>query len=145
MDLHGRYTEVLIRWMERLERGEPPLIFGDGLQTMDFVDVRDVARANILAATSPATDMVLNVGSETETSLLELARHLAAAMGRPELAPVHAGENRVNPVRRRLASTQAIRSHLGFQTQISLDEGLRNLVAWWRRESAAAAAEVPVS
>ncbi len=50
MDLHGKYTEVMVRWMERIERGEPPIVFGDGLQTMDMIHVRDVARANILAA-----------------------------------------------------------------------------------------------
>ena len=50
MDIYGVYTEVLIRWMERIIAGEPPLIFGDGLQTMDFIYVTDIARANILAA-----------------------------------------------------------------------------------------------
>jgi len=89
MDVHGKYTEVLIRWMERIARGEPPLIFGDGLQTMDFIHVADVARANLLAAASPATDMVFNIGSGIETSLLELARHLAKVMGREDLVPVH--------------------------------------------------------
>ena len=52
MDIHGLYTEVLIRWMERIEAGQPPLIFGDGLQTMDFVFTTDIARANLLAAES---------------------------------------------------------------------------------------------
>ena len=69
MDIHGRYTEVLIRWMERLEAGQPPVIFGDGQQTMDFVHVRDVARANILGAKAKASDHVFNIASGTETSL----------------------------------------------------------------------------
>src|SRR6202521_7991 len=71
MDAYGVYTEGMIRWLERLGRGEAPLIFGDGAQTMDFVYVGDVARAYLLAATSDATDDVLNVGSGTETSLKE--------------------------------------------------------------------------
>ena len=63
MDIHGVYTEVLVRWMERIVAGTPPLILGDGTQTMDFVYVDDIARANILAATSAATDRVYNVAS----------------------------------------------------------------------------------
>ncbi len=73
MDIHGVYTEVLVRWMERIAAGQPPLILGDGLQTMDFVYVDDIARANILAATAPVTDEVFNVACGVETSLLELA------------------------------------------------------------------------
>ena len=65
MDIHGRYTEVLIRWMERLEASQPPIIFGDGQQTMDFVHVRDVARANILGAKTDVSDEVFNVASGT--------------------------------------------------------------------------------
>lgn len=138
MDVHGKYTEVLIRWMERIARGEPPLIFGDGLQTMDFIHVADVARANLLAAASPATDMVFNIGSGIETSLLELARHLAKVMGREDLVPVHVGDNPVNPVRRRLASTRAAKESLGFETQIPLQAGLRDLVGWWRDQQTGA-------
>jgi UDP-glucose 4-epimerase len=132
MDIHGRYTEVLIRWMERLEGGLPPIIFGDGLQTMDFVHVQDVARANILAATSPATDVVLNVGNGIETSLLDLARALARAMGRSALEPLHEPARSINPVNRRLASIEAAERLIGFTPSTSLDSGLRDLVEWWR-------------
>ncbi|WP_164212799.1 NAD-dependent epimerase/dehydratase family protein, partial [Stenotrophomonas maltophilia] len=86
MDTHGRYTEVLIRWMERLEAGQPPIIFGDGTQTMDFVHVRDVARANILGAKAKASDEVFNVASGTETSLAQLAALLTKVMGQDSLA-----------------------------------------------------------
>src|SRR5689334_20283962 len=68
MDIHGAYTEVLIRWMDRIIEGKPPLIFGDGLQTMDFVYVTDIARANLLAMQSSVTDDVFNVASGAETS-----------------------------------------------------------------------------
>src|SRR5262249_52592305 len=68
MDVHGLYTEVLIRWMERISEGLPPLIYGDGTHTMDFVHVEDIARANILAATADVNDEVFNVASGEETS-----------------------------------------------------------------------------
>ncbi|MBI1171363.1 NAD-dependent epimerase/dehydratase family protein [bacterium] len=138
MDLHGRYTEVMVRWMERIAAGEPPIIFGDGLQTMDMIDVRDVARANILAATSKVSDAVFNVGSQTETSLLDLASLLAAGMGRPDLVPIHAEARAINPVPRRLCSGKAAREQLGFRREIALSDGLRDLIAWWRAEKAAA-------
>jgi UDP-glucose 4-epimerase len=134
MDIHGRYTEVLVRWMERLDAGEPPLIFGDGKQTMDMLHVRDVARANILAAISPATDIALNVGSGSETSLLSVAQHLARIMGRPHIEPVHLEERSVNPVPRRLADTDLARQTIGFNTTVSLQDGLAELVDWWRAE-----------
>ncbi|GJD50827.1 UDP-glucose 4-epimerase [Methylobacterium crusticola] len=137
MDLHGRYTEVLIRWMERIARGDPPLIFGDGLQTMDFVDVRDIARANILAAVSTETDLVLNVGRGEETSLMDLALRLATVMGRPDLVPVHEAERSVNPVPRRLADVSLARDRIGFTAETGLAEGLDALVAWWRASRAA--------
>lgn len=134
MDLFGKYTEVLIRWMERIASGQAPIIFGDGQQTMDFVHVRDVARANILGAKSNATDEVFNIASGTETSLSQLAAALASAMDRGELTPEHAGERSVNPVPRRLASTRKAEQLLGFRADIQLDDGLRKLVDWWRAE-----------
>jgi UDP-glucose 4-epimerase len=134
MDIHGRYTEVMVRWMERLEAGQPPIIFGDGSQTMDMVHVRDVARANLLAAKSSAGDAVFNVGSGTETSLLQLAERFAAAMGRPQLRPTHAEQRSINPVPRRLASTEAAQRSLGFEATIAPKDGIADLVAWWRGE-----------
>jgi UDP-glucose 4-epimerase len=136
MDIHGLYTEVLIRWMERIEAGEPPLILGDGAQTMDFVHVRDIARANVLAAESELTDEVFNVASGTETSLKELASGLLEAMD-ADLEPVHGPARSVNAVTRRLADTSQSARRLGFSAQIDLRAGLRDLVEWWRAERAA--------
>ncbi|MFF3916942.1 NAD-dependent epimerase/dehydratase family protein [Streptomyces sp. NPDC001852] len=138
MDIHGLYTEVLIRWMERIEAGEPPLILGDGTQTMDFVDVRDIARANVLAAESDLTDEVFNVASGTETSLKELAEGLLEAMGAQGLEPVHGPARAVNGVTRRLADTSRAAERLGFTARTDLRTGLRDLVEWWRAEREAA-------
>jgi len=145
MDIHGRYTEVLVRWMERLEAGEAPIILGNGRQTMDFVHVRDVARANILGAKAECRDQVFNVASGVETSLLQLAESLARVMGRPGTVPEFAPERSVNPVPRRLASTTKAERLLGFRATIPLDEGLRELVAWWRAERYAAALQAAAS
>jgi UDP-glucose 4-epimerase len=140
MDIHGLYTEVLIRWMERIASGEPPLILGDGTQTMDFVDVRDIARANVLAAESDLTDEVFNIASGTETSLRELALGLLEAMGADGLEPVHGPARSVNGVTRRLADTSQAAERLGFRAEIDLRTGLKDLVDWWRAERAADAA-----
>jgi UDP-glucose 4-epimerase len=139
MDVHGLYTEVLVRWMERIVDGQPPLIFGDGSQTMDFVYTTDIARANILAAASDVRDGVYNIASGTETSLLQLAQALLRAMD-SDLAVAHGPERAVNGVVRRLADTTAARTDLGFEANVALEDGLRELVTWWRplREEIAA-------
>ena len=118
MDIEGKYTEVLIRWMERLDTGQPPLIYGDGSQTMDFVYVDDAARATILALASNVSDEVLNVASGVETSLNELAAALSSVMNvrRPS---EHALERKVNAVTRRLAATEQAERMLGFGGSVS--------------------------
>jgi UDP-glucose 4-epimerase len=131
MDIHGKYTEVLIRWMERIASGQPPLILGDGKQTMDFVYIEDVARSNILALQSDVTDDVFNVASGVETSLNQLAAALLRVMD-SDLEPEHGPERRVNPVARRLADTDKAQRLLGFKAQVGLEEGLSRLVNWWR-------------
>ncbi|MCK6079852.1 NAD-dependent epimerase/dehydratase family protein [Microbacterium sp. EYE_5] len=140
MDVHGLYTEVLVRWMERIADGQPPLIFGDGSQTMDFVCVPDIARANVLAARSDVVEGTYNIASGTETSLAELAHALLRVMG-SDLSLEHGPERAVNGVVRRLADTSAARRDLGFEARIGLDEGLQRLVEWWRPLRAEVAGE----
>ncbi len=137
MDTHGVYTEVLIRWMDRIDRGQPPIIFGDGAQSMDFIFVEDVARAFVLAAKAgpEAAGHVFNAASGVETSLKELAETLLAVMKSKlpiEYGPVRA----LTAVPRRLADTQLARARLGFEARVGLAEGLERLVTWWRNENA---------
>ena len=145
MDVHGAYTEVLVRWMERIAAGKPPLIFGDGMQTMDFICVPDIARANVLAAEADVTDSVYNIASGVETSLNDLAGTLLRVMG-SDLEVEYGPDRGVNAVPRRLADTSAASADLGFTAEIGLEEGLTRLVEWWREQelaSAQPAAPVP--
>src|SRR5262249_48227293 len=136
-DIHGKYTEVLIRWMERIDSGQPPLILGDGKQTMDFVYIEDVARSNILGLTTAATDEVFNVASGVGTSLHDLAAALLRVMG-SSLQPEYGPERKVNPVSRRLADTRKAERQLGFRAEVGLEQGLTRLVEWWRSRKVAA-------
>lgn len=152
MDIFGKYTEVLIRWLDCIDRGEPPKIFGDGKQTMDFVYSDDVARANLAAATGDVTDEVFNVASGVETSLLDLLSMLLRVTDSEHLRPEFLPERSVNPVPRRLADTSKAERILGFRSEIDLAEGLRRLVTWRReilargqREAYEGAAVVPVA
>ncbi len=133
MDVYGVYTEVLIRWMERIASGVPPLILGDGKQSMDFVNVRDVARASIMAVESDVVDDVFNIATGVETSLSDLALTLLKVM-ESDLKPEYGPERKVSPVPRRLADTSKARRVLGFEAEIGLEQGLRELVAWWKAE-----------
>jgi len=133
MDIHGVYTEVLVRWMERIAAGQSPLILGDGSQTMDFVFVEDVARANILAAEADVTDEVFNVAGGVEVSITDLAHALLEVMGSDQ-TPEYGPERTVNAVPRRLADTERAARQLGFSAEVDLHQGLKQLVAWWRQE-----------
>ena len=133
MDVYGVYTEVLIRWMERIAAGKGPLIFGDGSQTMDFVFAEDIARANIAAADTDIIDEVFNVASGTETSLNDLAHTLLRVM-ESNAAPEYGPERKVNPVPRRLADVSKARDLLGFEATVSIEDGLRRLYSWWQAE-----------
>jgi len=129
MDIYGKYTEVLIRWLDRIAAGQPPVIFGDGTQTMDLVYIDDVTDANIAAMESDVTDEVFNVASGVETSLLGLLQTLLKVTGstlKPEFLPART----VNPVPRRLADTRKAENLLGFKAKVDVEEGMRRLIAW---------------
>lgn len=129
MDLDGVYTEVLVRWMDAIEAGQPPKIFGDGKQSMDFVYVEDVARANIAGLVSDATDEAFNVGTGVETSLNQLC-HLLLKVSGSNLKPEFHEARKVNNVRARRATTDKAERMLGFKAGIDLETGLKLLIEW---------------
>jgi len=137
MDVTGVYTEVLIRWLDAIEANKPPLIFGDGSQSMDFVYVEDVARANLLAAQSSVSDEVFNVGTGVQTSLNELCGLLLRLSGSSSQPEYREARNVAN-VQRRLAAVEKADRMLGFRTTVSVEQGLRELIRW--REAAKATA-----
>jgi UDP-glucose 4-epimerase len=129
MDIVGVYTEVLIRWLDAIEANQPPLIFGDGTQSMDFVFVGDVARANVLAAQSDVTDEVFNVGTGTQTSLSELC-DLLLQLTDSSLRPERREARQVANVQARRAGVEKAAKLLDFRANVSLQEGLRELIRW---------------
>lgn len=132
MDIYGKYTEVLIRWYHLIKEGKQPLIYGDGKQTMDFIYVEDVARANILALKGKVTDEVFNVATGIETSLEELCWSLLKAMRsdlKAQYIPLPDERKKVE-VGRRMADVSKARHLLGFEAKVSLEEGLKKLIHW---------------
>ncbi len=130
MDTDGKYTEVMIKWLDCIRTGKSPLIYGDGSTTMDFVYVRDIARANIAALQADVTDESFNIGNCEETSLKQLLEVLLRVNG-SDLKPEHREENSINPVSRRLAGIDKARQLLGFTPTIGLEEGLKELSDWY--------------
>lgn len=130
MDLEGVYTEVMIRWLEAVESGQPPCIFGDGSQSMDFVFVEEVARANLLALESDVSDEVFNVGTGVPTSLSDLCALLLRLCG-SRLKPVYHELRKVmSNVTVRQAGIEKAERLLGFRARVDLEAGLRELLRW---------------
>lgn len=123
------YTSVINVFVERLLAGEPPVIHGSGEQTMDFVHVRDVARALQLGLELPGTRDVVNVGSGEMTSISELAELLIDVVG-ADVEPQY--EERDVIVSERRAGTEHAKEVLGFETKVDLRAGLAEVVEWMR-------------
>lgn len=130
MDTDGKYTEVMIKWLDCIRDERQPAIFGDGTDSMDFVHVKDVAHANVLALLADVTDEAFNVGDQVETSLKQLLDALLK-VNNSKLEPVFKEANSINPVSRRLADVSKAQKMLGYQPTISLEQGLKELSAWY--------------
>jgi UDP-glucose 4-epimerase len=130
MDTDGKYTEVMIKWLDCIKENRNPLIYGDGSTSMDFVYVRDVAAANIAALLADTTDESFNVGNCEETSLSELLVTILK-VNQSSLKPEFREENTINPVSRRLADVSKAQKLLNFTPTISLEDGLKELSDWY--------------
>lgn len=134
MDYKGTYVSVIMKVLDRIDAGEPPIIFGDGSQAYDFVHVSDVARANILALQADASDEFFNIGMGVKTTIRELVDRLLEITG-SDLEPEYRPQEQMF-VTHRVGSTDKAERLLGFRATIPLDEGLRSVVAWRRKDSA---------
>lgn len=130
MDTEGKYTEVLVRWLDLIRTGGQPIIHGDGSATMDFVYVEDIAEANVLAMLSDVTDEAFNVAYQRETSLKELLETLLK-VNNSDLKAVYTEARAINPVSRRLADISKAQKLLGYQPSISLEDGLKRMSEWY--------------
>lgn len=128
------YKSVIVKNFERIARGEPPVIFGDGQQALDYIYVDDVVRATVLAMQSRITDRVYNVGSSTALTVAELTRHMLRVAG-CELEPVF-GDVDWTAGTHRVGDSARIERELGWSPEVSLDEGLRRTYAWVEEEAA---------
>jgi UDP-glucose 4-epimerase len=129
MDLDGVYTEVLIRWIDAIQNGISPKIFGDGTQSMDFVYVEDVARANVAGLVSDVTDEVFNVGTGVQTSLNQLVELFLKVCG-SQVKAQYLPARTVNNVQSRRAAVEKAENLLGFKASVDLESGMRSLVEW---------------
>lgn len=130
MDTDGKYTEVMIKWLDCIRDGRNPLIYGDGSTTMDFVYVKDIAKSNIAALQAEVTDEAFNIGNCEETSLKELLEVLLE-VNHSGLNPEFREENSINPVSRRLADINKAKDMLRFTPTISLHQGMKELSEWY--------------
>jgi UDP-glucose 4-epimerase len=132
MDYKGTYVSVIMKVLDRIDQGLPPIIFGDGTQAYDFIHVDDVARANILALKADATDEFFNVGMGVKTTIDELVRMLLEITG-SDLKPEYRPEEQMF-VTHRVGSTEKAATLLGFRARVQLKEGLRSVVEWRRQD-----------
>lgn len=132
MDYKGTYVSVIMKVLDRLDKGLAPVIFGDGSQAYDFIHVDDVARANILALKSEATDEFFNIGMGIKTTINELV-HMMLELTGSQLKPEYRPQEQMF-VTHRVGSTEKAERLLGFRAQVPLAEGLASVIAWRQQD-----------
>lgn len=129
---YGPYSGVIILFIGRALRGEPPVILGDGDQTRDFTHISDVVLANLLALRlDSAIGEVLNVGTGRQTSINSLARMILELTGRTDLSPLY-DSPRPGDIKHALADISRAKELLGYEPKVSLYQGLAELVRWYQ-------------
>ena len=133
-DMRSVYTSVIMKVLDRIEVGAPPVVHGDGTQTYDFVYVEDVALANVLAAKAEVSGGIYNVGSGVGTTLTQLVEAILQHSG--SSLPIQYEPSTRTFVTSRIGSTEAASRDLGFEAPTDLDEGIRRVIAWRRAQGA---------
>ena len=128
MDYKGTYVSVIMKVLDRIDQHLPPVIFGDGSQSYDFVHVEDVARGNILGMMSDTTDQFFNIGTGRETTINQLVEMLLTITG-SDLKPEYSPQTEMF-VTRRLGSIEKAADRLNFHATASLRKGLESVVQW---------------
>lgn len=129
MDVFGAYTEVLIRWLDCISQNTPPIIHGDGKQSLDFVYVEDVARATVHALKSSVNEGIFNIGTGKEISLNRLIKLLLQLTGSAH-KPIYQAQRAVAHVSRRKADIKKLNRELGVIMSTPLEDGLQKLIDW---------------
>src|SRR5215211_6000177 len=134
--LSNPYTGVLAIFASRLLNGKPPLVYEDGGQRRDFVNVKDVARACLLALERDRADgRAVNVGSGRSVTVTEIARKLAAVLGVEKIEPEVTSTFRTGDIRHCFADITLARELLGFEPQVELEDGMAELAEWLATQS----------
>ncbi|HEX8746002.1 MAG TPA: NAD-dependent epimerase/dehydratase family protein [Pyrinomonadaceae bacterium] len=128
MDYEGTYVSVIMKVLDRIFNGQPPLIYGDGKQTYDFIYVEDVARANILGMKAACADEFFNIGMGVGTTINELVEILLELTD-SRLRPEYLTQEQ-SFVTQRIGSTEKAERLLGFKAGTPLRDGLRRVVEW---------------
>lgn len=127
-DYHGAYIAVIMKMLDNIDKGVSPVLYGDGSQAYDFVNVKDCAAANVCAMKSDVVDEFYNVGTGKRTSIKELAE-LILSITKPELE-LRYEEGGLTFVKNRIGCPEKAIKEIGFKSSIGLEEGLRDLIDW---------------